>query len=279
MWCIMYNLSYDWSSLLNNRHHKAYPQDTIGNEAMHSSQWIRDISGSLSLQALRQYIPLWSHLQVLQLQTGTADHFIWKWSPEPVVISALRTYHVFFNGQCGVLGATILRKVHVPSPPPPTISCSSGLCYLTGAGPRIAYNDTTSRTAGRVLCVQKHRRLCNTCYSIVFSREVWFTMLHRPGLHALTPSLAVSIPDWWLNSRRRFIKAEHRGYDSLVVLISWLIWKECNAQIFNNLSSLLAHLATMSDVVCEWISLLEKWFILVPTIFMVLPNNFNRHKK
>jgi hypothetical protein len=141
----------------------------IGNEAMHSSQWIRDISGSLSLQALRQYIPLWSHLQVLQLQTGTADHFIWKWSPEPVVISALRTYHVFFNGQCGVLGATILRKVHVPSPPPPTISCSSGLCYLTGAGPRIAYNDTTSRTAGRVLCVQKHRRLCNTCYSIVSS--------------------------------------------------------------------------------------------------------------
>jgi hypothetical protein len=49
-------------------------------EALTDDRWIRDISGSLSIPVLHQYMQLWSQLQVVQLASTIDDKFIWKWS-------------------------------------------------------------------------------------------------------------------------------------------------------------------------------------------------------
>jgi len=43
---------------------------------------------------------------------------------------------------------------------------------------------------------------------------------------------------WWLHSRKLVPKDARRGFDSLVMLISWSIWKERNSWTFRGLLSL-----------------------------------------
>jgi hypothetical protein len=78
-------------------------------QALHNDQWVHDISGALSVQALQQYIVLWERISVISLALDTPDKFIWKWSASQQY-SATSTYRAFFHGQCGLLGAKELAK-------------------------------------------------------------------------------------------------------------------------------------------------------------------------
>jgi hypothetical protein len=44
------------------------------------------------------------------------------------------------------------------------------------------------------------------------------------------------MPDWWLFQRKQIGKGQREGFDSLVVLTCWLLWKERNARVFNKVS-------------------------------------------
>jgi hypothetical protein len=48
-------------------------------DALHNSSWIRDITGSISIPALQQYITLWSRLQHVLLSEAN-DKFVWRWT-------------------------------------------------------------------------------------------------------------------------------------------------------------------------------------------------------
>jgi hypothetical protein len=65
-------------------------------EAMAGERWIGDISGSLSILALRQYVNLWVRLRLVELNGKSEDRFIWKWSQH----STASAYRTFFLGQC-----------------------------------------------------------------------------------------------------------------------------------------------------------------------------------
>ena len=54
------------------------------------------------------------------------------------------------------------------------------------------------------------------------------------GWDEATPgSQAVSFADWWTGARKRFPRSSRKGFDSLVVLVSWLLWKEQNNRTFD----------------------------------------------
>jgi hypothetical protein len=67
-----------------------------------ADSWIRDITGSLSVPALHQYISLWSCFQHIHLDPSLPVKFIWKWSVNQKY-SLASAYEAFFLGQCGVL--------------------------------------------------------------------------------------------------------------------------------------------------------------------------------
>jgi hypothetical protein len=42
---------------------------------------------------------------------------------------------------------------------------------------------------------------------------------------------------WWLRCQKRVVKDRTRGFDSLIILVTWQIWLQQNARVFNSGSS------------------------------------------
>lgn len=47
---------------------------------------------------------------------------------------------------------------------------------------------------------------------------------------------------WWTTARKQLPKELRHGFDSLVLLTSWMLWKERNARTFNCIASTPAEL-------------------------------------
>jgi hypothetical protein len=61
--------------------------------------------------------------------------------------------------------------------------------------------------------------------------------------------------NWWLQARTLVPNAFRRGFDSLVLLVSWEVWKERNRRTFNGNSRTPAHLlALIRDEGDSWIA-------------------------
>ena len=56
---------------------------------------------------------------------------------------------------------------------------------------------------------------------------------------------------WCLRQRKQVPKELRRGFDSLVFLIGWMLWKERNARTFNNVAATAAQLAAIIKVEAE----------------------------
>jgi hypothetical protein len=64
-------------------------------------------------------------------------------------------------------------------------------------------------------------------------------MLRLVDLHHLTLPPQCTWPDWWLQSRKQIPpQVKRKGFDTLVVMICWLLWKERNARACLQLSFL-----------------------------------------
>jgi hypothetical protein len=87
-------------------------KSSLVTDSLQNAQWIHNIIDSLSVQALTQYITLWSRMHDVHL-TNESDRFIWKWSANQQY-SAASAYRAFFHGHCGIAGAKELSKVRAP---------------------------------------------------------------------------------------------------------------------------------------------------------------------
>uniref|UniRef100_A0A0D9ZNJ8 Uncharacterized protein n=1 Tax=Oryza glumipatula TaxID=40148 RepID=A0A0D9ZNJ8_9ORYZ len=58
---------------------------------------------------------------------------------------------------------------------------------------------------------------------------------------------------WWCEARKSVHKTDRKTFDAGVILVTWLVWKERNAQVFDGKATSAVHLcATIAD---EW----ETW--------------------
>jgi hypothetical protein len=51
-------------------------------------------------------------------------------------------------------------------------------------------------------------------------------VLRPTGFEYLSPAQAPSLPDWWLRQQKMIHKEFRRGFDSLVILVSWMLCGE-----------------------------------------------------
>ena len=85
-----------------------------------------------------------------------------------------------------------------------------------------------------VLCDQldeTHDHLLAAC---VYTREVWLRILSTFALGHLTPTADDTLLDWWLRTRARFHDDLQKAFDTLVLLVSWMLWKERNRRVFDD---------------------------------------------
>ena len=84
------------------------------------------------------------------------------------------------------------------------------------------------------LCDQEDETIQHILTSCVFAREIWFRVLSLVGLQQLTPSQDdLVFQEWWRLALTRVSEQQQKGFNSLVILVAWWLWKYRNACVFD----------------------------------------------
>ena len=124
---------------------------------------------------------------------------------------------------------------------------------------------------GCALCSQASETVSHLLAGCVVTREVWFRVLVPVGLHQLMDTLGdEDVAAWWLQKRLLLDSEKRQGFDALVLLVSWEVWKERNVRIFRNEVSTVATIAKrIHDEGSLWI---EAGFIPLATVWAFFDN-------
>ncbi|XP_066361038.1 uncharacterized protein [Miscanthus floridulus] len=97
------------------------------------------------------------------------------------------------------------------------------------------------------LCSQEPESADHLTEISVFAREAWFRVLAPLGLAQLALQQGTSITGWWLSSRARLRAQLRKGFDSLLILGAWCLWKERNRRVFDGISQTPVVVASMIE--------------------------------
>jgi hypothetical protein len=69
--------------------------------------------------------------------------------------------------------------------------------------------------------------------TVVFARQFWFNIFQKRGLAALSSGIEESnFEAWWSFSAARLNGGIQKGFNSLVILKAWCIWRHLNECVF-----------------------------------------------
>jgi hypothetical protein len=87
------------------------------------------------------------------------------------------------------------------------------------------------------LCDQEDETLDHLLVTCSFSREFWYLLLRKFGLHSLAPQPDVgSYLGWWEEVGAAVNGLTKRGLDSLIILGAWILWNHRNICVFDGCS-------------------------------------------
>ena len=221
-------------------------------DALLDHTWVRDIGGGLSATALAEYASLWDMLLDVQLDHSTPDRFVWKWSASGV-FSCASAYASMFDGTAPLIGAKEIWKTSAP----PKVRFFMWLLLhgrLWTAHRRWRHGLQPAATC--VLCEQEDESQEHLFVACAITRELWFRILSWAGAQQLAPPPGGStgVIVWWMDTRLRVPSSRRGAFDSLVLLVSWEVWKERNRRTFDgNCLSLSQLLQRIKDEGEEWI--------------------------
>lgn len=115
-------------------------------------------------------------------------------------------------------------------------------------------------------CGQELETVDHLLLGCVCSRQVWMALLFPLGLQGLLAGPEDELASWWIRQRRRLDSQLRTSLDSVVLLVSWIIWKERNSRVFREQSaSLRQMLLGVIDEGNEW---LQAGFLSLGALFL-----------
>jgi hypothetical protein len=84
-------------------------------------------------------------------------------------------------------------------------------------------------------CLQEEDNIDHILSHYPYAKMVWFGCLRRLGSQLQEPQENTNLERWWTEARKRLRREDRRGFDTLVLLIAWTLWKQRNARVFGNL--------------------------------------------
>uniref|UniRef100_A0A0D9ZL79 GST N-terminal domain-containing protein n=1 Tax=Oryza glumipatula TaxID=40148 RepID=A0A0D9ZL79_9ORYZ len=84
-----------------------------------------------------------------------------------------------------------------------------------------------------VLCEQEEESIDHILVACPESRQLWWMLFSAIGRSDCLPMNKPSFHSWLCVSRERIPRHLRQGYDTIVALAAWSIWKERNARVFN----------------------------------------------
>lgn len=198
-------------------------------DAVTNRSWVGDIQGAPVAHVLCDYVVVWAKVQGVVLDDMVSDRFIWRWIADGSY-TASSANRVFFTGMASMRGASELWKARAPA------KCKFFFCLLlhdrlwtAARRKRLGLQDDDACS----LCDQEPETTRHLAGECVFSREVWFGTLLPFSLAGLALQPGLGYLDWWLQNRLLLPSMLRRGFDSLVILVAWCLWKERNTGEFS----------------------------------------------
>jgi len=198
-------------------------------EALLDLTWVSDIRGALGWLGLVEYLELWDVLTDVVLQ-DTEDIHHWKFEASGL-FSSRSAYRAFFAGSVGFEPWKRLWKSWAPS------KCKTFVwlairnrCWTADRLQKrgLPHPDCCP------LCDQEEETVQHLLTTCVFARQFWFSILQPLNLSQLVPRHTDnSFADWWKKSWKKLQKHLRKGFNSLVILGAWVIWKHRNACVFD----------------------------------------------
>jgi hypothetical protein len=218
-------------------------------DALTDLNWVADIRGALSVRALAQVLGLCDLLEGLVLQPGIPDRHIWKFNASGDYSSS-SAYKVLLLGAVDFGPAERIWKSWAPG------KCKFFLWL-------VEHNRcwTADRLALRgldhpiccPLCDQADETINHLLVECSFAKQFWFLLLRSGDFQVLCPSTGDSCFDsWWEKSAEMVGKPLSKGFNSLVILGAWSIWKHRNRCVFDGCSPsvVIALSAAREEMLC-----------------------------
>jgi hypothetical protein len=197
-------------------------------QALRNEGWIAKIkmTADLSLEHIRQYINLWIILRHVNLREGVADDIVWTLT-EDGQYSAKSAYNAQFYGSTTSPPSSSVWKIWAP----PKVKFFAWLVIQN----RIW---TADRLAKRgwpncgscPLCQRAPESVLHLFVHCRYTNRLWGLVKDWLGIDFLDQQTWQNqeYQTWWSDMTKR------KDLASLTLLLSWEVWNERNARVFNN---------------------------------------------
>lgn len=102
------------------------------------------------------------------------------------------------------------------------------------------------------LCDQDDDNVDHNLLDCVYSPQVWHLAFSRMRINLdLLPMMLDRIQPWWLAVRKRIPTKHRKGFDVVVMLKCWNLWKQRNARVFGNQASVCSAIDSASRIAYE----------------------------
>ncbi len=98
------------------------------------------------------------------------------------------------------------------------------------------------------LCGKDAESCTHIFHACEYMRAVWTRVRSRLGLSCVSPM--DDLLDWWCEARKSVHKMDWRTFDTGVILVTWIVWKERNAHVFDGRATSVVHLC--ATIVDKW---------------------------
>ena len=177
------------------------------------------------MQVLVEYLQLWNLVDEIYLQPDTADQHIWHFFGHGTY-SSKSAYDAFHTGSITFGPWQRVWKTWAP------LRCKFFIWLAIKNKVRTA--DKLAKRglphpAACPLCDQAEETVQHILVSCVFAWRAWTLILHELGLPAIVPQPGCTrFSNWWCQSIKSVEKNLRKGLNSLIILVTWEIWKHRN---------------------------------------------------
>lgn len=183
-------------------------------QALHGGRWLRDISGSLSVAAIVDYLKVWDRMSAVQLNQEREDNFIWRWTPNGNY-SACSAYKMLHHGSVPFAGHDLIWKTWAALKVKLFLWTAFRQRLWTADRHRRHNLDTHSNCP---LCYQEPETGDHMLVACSFALQVWWSILSALNITPQAPSSDRSLLSWWSQLRAALPSHKRPGLDSLVAL-------------------------------------------------------------
>ena len=197
-------------------------------EALIDHAWVSDIRGALSwlgLMELLSYGTQFLNFSSLMLKfsiVGSMKTRVFSPPDQPVEPSSLVPSSLNLGSSCANL--ELLTNARF----------SFGLLCAIAVGQRITYSSGDCCIQSIVLFATRTMKQPSTSSTLVYLLGNFGSASSKPlNLPLLVPTRrTISFADWWKNSWKKMRKQHRKGFNSLIILGAWILWKHRYSCVF-----------------------------------------------